>query len=124
MSEKKKKGDDIARRVTQFCCRFSESMAMQFVLRDRKVAYEEIFSSRGLLPAMCKRADQLCSLCFGYGIGVEFENEKRSMLGTAVIFNDSTPLIIRLACIVDVISELYYSAPSRKETCLDELLSD
>ncbi len=121
MAEKK---EPIAKMITNLCSNVAKGMEINFVLRDRKISYPEVFSDHGLLPAICKRADQLSSLCFSYGLGVDFKDEKKSMLGIMVTFDDSTPLIIRAVCIIDVICELYYSAPSRKITLVDELLYD
>ena len=73
---------------------------------------------------MAKRADQLCSLCLNYGIGVSFAEEENATLKTRVSFDDTTPNVIRLMCLVDVLSELIFLAPSRNLTPLDELLYD
>ncbi len=95
-----------------------------FTLNERKLVYEEVFSDVGLLPAIAKRADQLCSLCLNYGIGVTFDEEENSMLKVKVAFDDTTPNVIRMMCLVDVLCELIYLAPSRDVTPLDELLYD
>ncbi len=95
-----------------------------FTLNDRPIGYTEVFADVGLLPAIARRADQLCSLCMGYGIGVTFEEAEKSTLGTRVIFDEITPNVIRLLCIADVISELMHAAPSLDVTPLDELMYD
>ena len=87
-------------------------------MNDRSIIYEEAFSEAGLLPAMAKRADQLCSLCLNYGIGVTFHEEENSMLKTKAVFDDSTPNVIRLMCLIDVLCELVFLGPSRDVTPL------
>ena len=69
-------------------------------------------------------ADQLSSLCLGYGIGVTFDEVEKSTLGVKAKFDDITPDILRLACITDVICELVNSAPTKGVTPLDELMYD
>lgn len=109
----------------------SKSMAMiaaqlnaKFYLNDRFVSYEEVFSTTGLLPALTRRADQLCSLCLGYGLGATFEDAEDALLGTRVIFDEVTPNVLRLLCITDVVNELIQGGPSRDYTPMDELMYD
>lgn len=109
----------------------SKSMALiaagmnaKFYLNDRFVSFEEVFSEIGLLPALARRADQLCSLCLGYGLGLSFDDAENALLGTRVIFDDVTPKVLRLLCLTDVLSELIQGGPSRDYTPLDELMYD
>jgi intracellular multiplication protein IcmS len=100
------------------------SMNAKFYLNDRFVSYDEVFADTGLLPAMARRADQLCSLCLGYGLGLSFDEAENALLGTRVIFDEVTPNVLRLLCLTDVMNELIHGGPSRDYTPLDELLYD
>lgn len=100
------------------------SMNAKFYLNDRFVSLEEVFSDTGLLPAIARRADQLCSLCLGYGLGVSFEESESALLGTRVVFDEVTPNVLRLLCMTDVVNELIQGGPSRDYTPLDELMYD
>ncbi len=100
------------------------SMNAKFYLNDRFVSFEEVFSDTGLLPAIARRADQLCSLCLGYGLGVSFDEAEGSLLGTRVVFDEVTPNVLRLLCLTDVVNELIQGGPSRDYTPLDELMYD
>ena len=100
------------------------SLNAKFYLNDRFVSYEEVFVDTGLLPAIARRADQLCSLCLGYGLGVTFEDVENALLGSRVIFDMVTPNALRLLCMTDVVNELIQGGPSRDYTPLDELLYD
>lgn len=99
-------------------------MNAKFYLNDRFVSFEEVFLDTGLLPAIARRADQLCSLCLGYGLGVSFDEAENALLGTRVIFDDVTPNVLRLLCMTDVLNELIQGGPSRDYTPLDELMYD
>jgi intracellular multiplication protein IcmS len=110
--------------ITKRFCALAKKMNANFTFNDRPMSYEEVFSETGLLPALARRADQLCSLCLGYGIGISFDEAEKSVLGVKVTFDEITPNILRLFCIADVISELIFSAPSRDRTPLDELMYD
>ena len=96
----------------------------KFYLNDRFVSYEDVFVETGLLPAIARRADQLCSLCLGYGIGVTFEDAENALLGSRVVFDEVTPNALRLLCMTDVVNELIQGGPSRDYTPLDELMYD
>lgn len=96
----------------------------KFYLNDRFLTYDEVFSFTGMLPALTKRADQLCSLCLGYGLGATFEDAEGTTLGSRVIFDEVTPNSLRLLCILDVLSELINGGPSKDYTPLDELMYD
>ncbi|MFN7097486.1 MAG: type IV secretion IcmS family protein [Gammaproteobacteria bacterium] len=104
--------------------KIAQKMNVQFLLNDRVITFEEVFSPTGLLPALSRRADQLCSLCLGYGIGVTFEETQGSILGVKVVFDDITPAILRVLCVTDVVNELIKAAPSRNTVALDELMYD
>ena len=110
--------------ISTALARIAGQMQAKFYLNHRFVGYEEVFSETGLLPAMAKRADQLCSLCLGYGIGVSFEEREGALLGNAVIFDEVTPNALRLLCITDVMNELIQGGPSKDYTPLDELMYD
>lgn len=100
------------------------SMNAKFYLNDRFVSFDEVFSPTGLLPAIARRADQLCSLCLGYGLGVTFSEAEGSLLGTRVNFDEVTPTVLRLLCMTDVVNELIQGGPTRDYTPLDELMYD
>ena len=110
--------------IHQKLIKVAKRLDTQFTLNDRHITYEEIFSDAGLLPAMARRADQLASLCLGYGIGVSFEEAEGSLLGVKVIFDDVTPDVLRLLTITDVLCELIHSSPNSDNVSLDELMYD
>lgn len=60
----------------------AERLGHKFTFKDQPVPYQEIFSDTGLLPGLTKRADQLASLCLGYGLGASFEDTEQSLLGS------------------------------------------
>jgi intracellular multiplication protein IcmS len=110
--------------ITKQLCVIAKTLNANFTLNDNHISYEEVFADTGLLPALARRADQLCSLCLGYGIGISFDEAEKSRLGVRVKFDEVTPDILRLMCIVDVVSELIQSGYSRDRTPLDELMYD
>lgn len=110
--------------MTELICKVARAMNVRFSLNGRPMTHEEVFSPTGLLPAISRRADQLCSLCLGYGIGISFEDAEGSVLGVRVIFDDMTPNILRLMCITDVVNELTQATPKGELTSLDQLMYD
>jgi intracellular multiplication protein IcmS len=102
----------------------ARALGANFTLNQRPISYEEVFSEAGLLPAIARRADQLCSLCLGYGIGISFDEADKSLLGVRVIFDEATPSALRFLCITDVLCELIHAGPSVSSTPLDELMYD
>jgi intracellular multiplication protein IcmS len=112
------------RNISQCMAIIAGTMNAKFYLNDRFVSFEEVFSDKGLLPALVKRADQLCSLCLGYKLGVTFEETEGALLSIRVIFDEVTPNVLRLLCLTDVVSELVQGGPSRDYTPLDELMYD
>ncbi|KTD05930.1 protein IcmS [Legionella gratiana] len=102
----------------------AKGLNAKFYLNDRFVSFEEVFADTGLLPAIAKRADQLCSLCLGYGLGASFDEAEGALLGLRVVFDEVTPNVLRLLCMTDVVNELIQGGPSRDYTPLDELMYD
>lgn len=102
----------------------ANAMNAKFYLNSGFLSYEDVFSYTGLLPAIARRADQLCSLCLGYGLGVSFSDAEEGLLGSRVVFDEVTPNVLRLLCMTDVLSELIQGGPSKDYTPMDELLYD
>lgn len=111
---------DISKQMVQI----ARMMNAQFSLNGRPMLLDEVFSPTGLLPGMSRRADQLSSLCLGYGIGVTFEEAEGSTLGVKVNFDDVTPNVLRLLCLLDVLNELMKTTPRGEVVALDQLLYD
>jgi intracellular multiplication protein IcmS len=63
-------------------------------------------------------------LGLGYGIGVTIKEHESSMLGKVVSFDESTPAVIRLLCLADVLIELMKGVKENGTLPLDELLTD
>lgn len=111
---------DLAKQLTAL----AKAMNANFTIYGKPISYTEVFSETGLLPAIAKRADQLCSMSLGYGIGATFNEAEKSLLGIRVQFDEVTPNVLRLVCICDVLSELMRVGPSLAQTPLDELMYD
>lgn len=110
--------------MSQEICKIVRVMGSRFSLNGRPMTIDEVFAPTGLLPAIARRADQLCSLCLGYGIGVTFEEVEGSVLGVRVVFDDITPNILRMLCITDVVHELTQGTERGEMTALDQLMYD
>jgi intracellular multiplication protein IcmS len=110
--------------ISQQMIKIARLLNAQFSLNSRPMTMDEVFSTSGLLPGIARRADQLSSLCLGYGIGVSFEELEGSALGVKVIFDDITPNALRLLCLIDVLSELMKGTPKGEVTSLDQLTYD
>ena len=96
----------------------------KFTFRGNPVSFAEVFSEKGMLSGLAKRADQLCALCLGYGIGCTITDDKETPLGKKVTFDDVTPETLRHLCIIDVIKELGKSSITPGEVKLDDLMYD
>lgn len=110
--------------LTPHIISIAKVLKCNFTLKEQPVSYEQVFADTGLLPAFARRADQLCSFCLGYGLGVSFEDQQGTMLGIRVKFDDVTPNALRLLCLSDVLVEVIQQAPSREVTPLDDLMYD
>lgn len=112
------------RDISQCLNAIATALNAKFYLNDRFVSYNEVFADTGLLPAIAKRADQLCSLCLGYGLGATYDEAEGALLGIRVVFDEVTPNVLRLLCMTDVVNELIQGGPSKDYTPLDELMYD
>ena len=110
--------------ICQQMIKVARVMNGQFSLNGRPMTMEEVFSVTGLLPGIARRADQLSSLCLGYGIGATFEEAEGSTLGVKVVFDDITPNALRILCLIDVLSELMKGTPRGEVASLDQLMYD
>ncbi len=105
-------------------CAITKALKVNFTLNQRVLTPEEIFKDTGLFPAIARRADQLCSLCLGYGLGVTFTETEEALTGVRVVFDDVTPNTLRYLCILDVLYELIYISGNSSSVSLDELMYD
>lgn len=110
--------------MAKYLIALMSSLKFKFTLYGKVISYDEIFSDTGLFPAIVQRADNLCSLCFGYGIGATFTEIEKSVLGIKVQFDDVTPNSLRLIYIYDVMLEIANAIPGQEKIPLDELLYD
>lgn len=111
---------DFSKRMSQV----GQKLGMGFTLKGRGLSLEEVFSPTGMLPGLMKRADQLASLCFGYGLGATYEDVEKSLMGSRVVLDEFTPEVLRIVCIVDVLYELQKGSMDSSAIALDELLYD
>jgi intracellular multiplication protein IcmS len=102
----------------------SKALGVSYTLNGSPISYEDVFSNTGLLPGIARRADQLCSLCLGYGIGITFDEAQKTVLGVRVTFDEVTPNVLRYFCMTDVLSEIINNAANPKAVALDELMYD
>lgn len=110
--------------ISQQLAKIVRAMGGRFSLNGRPMTIDEVLAPTSLLPAIARRADQLSSLCLGYGIGVTFEEAEGSTLGVKVVFDDITPNVLRLLCMTDVIKELMQASTPGDMTVLDQLMYD
>ena len=110
--------------ITQKMISVGKHMNVNFTLKGRVISLQEIFSDTGLLPGLMRRADQLASLCLGYGLGASYDDMEKTLLGVKVVFDDFTPDVLRVFCLTDVLFELVKTSPTKGEVPLDELLYD
>ncbi len=117
-------GESSVADITKELVTIIKALGVRFTLNGTAMTVEEVLKEDSMLPAIAKRADQLASLCLGYGIGVTFEDKKEAKLGTRAKFDDVTPNILRYLCILDVVSELSRNKDGQGNTPLDELMYD
>ncbi len=110
--------------MSQMMIKVARQMNAQFTLNGRPMTMEEVFAYTGLLPGIARRADQLNSLCLGYGIGATFEEAEGALLGVKVVFDEITPNVLRLLCLIDVMNELMKGYPRGEPVPLDQLMYD
>ena len=110
--------------VSNVLTRIVEELDVAFTLKEKSISIQDAFATTGLLPAMARRADQISTLCLGYGIGISFDEADNAELGVKVIFDDVTPQTLRVLCIYDVILDIINYSDDKKNISLDELLYD
>lgn len=102
----------------------AKAMGCRYTVKGEQIEYAKVFSPTGLLPAIMRRADQLCSFCLGYGLGLTFERSDGATLGVSIQFDSTTPTVLRLLCATDVLYEFMHQAPSPDSVPLDDLMLD
>lgn len=100
--------------VAKKLAEYTRGLNTKFTLNDKPITPDEIFRETSLLPAIMRRADQLCSFCLGYGLGLTFDETKDTKLGVKVQFDDSTPDTLRIMCGVEIVYEIIEGAPNRQ----------
>ena len=102
----------------------AKELGCKFTLKGAEVNPVDVFTVKGLLPAIMRRADQLCSFCLGYGLGVDFSRAEGTTLGVTVNFDDKGANALRLLCAADVLVEIIQNSPNPQQVSLDELMLD
>ena len=102
----------------------AKELGCKYSLKGEVVDPMQVFTVKGLLPAIMRRADQLCSFCLGYGLGVDFSRADGTTLGVTVNFDDKGSSSLRLLCAADVLVEIVQNSPNPQQVALDELMLD
>ncbi len=102
----------------------AKSINCKYTVKNEEIEVDKAFSALGLLPAIMRRADQLCSFCVGYGLGVTFDRADNSMLGVSVYFDNKVAISLRLLCITDVLLEIVHASSSSQLVPLDSLMDE
>lgn len=110
--------------IEQQLCAVAEILGCKFIFKGEPMLAEQVFSAKGFLPAIMRRADQLCSFCMGYGLGLNFERSADAIAGVTVEFDEVTPLSLRLLCATDVLVELIQQSPIPNQVTVDDLVND
>lgn len=110
--------------ISEQLAAIAKAMGCKYTIKGEPIPYEKVFSQTGLLPAIMRRADQLCSFCLGYGLGLTFDRSDNAMLSATVQMDNITPNTLRLMCITDVLHEFMQQAPSPEAIALDDLMQD
>lgn len=110
--------------ISEMLVAVAKELNARFYLLGKMISAEEVFAPTGLLPAFAKRAEERCLFCVGYGLGLNIKDAEQGILNAEVIFDDITPIGLRLAFILDVLCEMIDSSPTNDYTPLDELLKD
>ncbi len=110
--------------ITSQLCAVAEILGCRFIVKGEFMPAETVFAATGLLPALMRRADQLCSFCLGYGLGLSFERSDSALKGVVVVMDDKVSTSLRLLCTLDVLVELMQNAPSPDRIALDDLMMD
>lgn len=100
--------------IAKLCTSLGERAEVSYFYRGRDLQGEEVFSPFGLLPAILKRAESLCLMCLGKGLGVSFKDTKKSMLGYSVEIEEEQRHFLQILCVVDVMEELHKSVLNGK----------
>lgn len=106
-----------------FAQQLTKKQSITYTLRSKVIEPEEVFSATGLMPALVKRADQLCSLCFGVSSGATYADEKDAMLGTKLVLKSNQLPMGFYFCFADTLLEVTGSAKNTRVN-MDELLYD
>ena len=96
--------------LMKLCKALAARAEVTYFYRGRDLQDEEVFSPFGLMPAILKRAESLSLMCLGQGLGVQFEDVEKSMLGYSVDIKDDDRHFLQYLCVVDVMEELHKTA--------------
>lgn len=102
----------------------AKKLGYNYTFKGRPIAYGEVFAETGLLPGLMKRAEQLSSLCMGYGLGASYEDDEAGVMGRKVTLDTFTSDVLRLFCITDVLLEIAKTSSDPSLVELDELIYD
>jgi len=109
--------------LKEFFIKWAKLEDLSFKMKDRDITAEDVFSSRGLMPAIAKRADKICRLIFDYGVGVSFKKYESSTLGEEVKFDSKLPEALVLHIFFYVVNELLQKSKDKNgNLVVDELL--
>ncbi|MBF13185.1 MAG: hypothetical protein CMF46_02345 [Legionellales bacterium] len=106
---------------TKIASRSGKAFSIQKGGSSTTITAEEAFAANGILPAIAKRASQLCQMAIAKDFAVTYTENKQSPVNRQVAFNPSNISPIRIMIMVDVILETIRFNPG-EVVSLDEFL--
>ena len=110
--------------IEKILATIAKQLKLSFVLKNKNISIEEVFSANGLLPAFAKRANHLSSFCLNEELGVNFSNSSDAIMGMTVAFKFKQANSFVLLCFLDVLVQIIKSQGKVEQYVLDDLLLD
>lgn len=114
---------DLVSQLSNILTQVATDLGCKFIMRSEPIATSRVFDSKGLLPAIMRRADQLADFCLGYGLGAQYNKSESAELGLELELGDGAPNSLRILCCMDVLYELIQSSASKASISVDELIN-
>lgn len=110
--------------ISKYLMAIAQLLGVKFELYGNTIESSKVFSSKGLLPALSKRADSNSLFTLNKSLGGHFKKNAQAVAGIEISFDDSVADSYRILCLLDVLIDLMQRQNSQEKIVLDELLYD
>ena len=100
----------MALEVEKIFTALAQKRKKNFIYQGKEVPIEEVFTARGALPLIMRRANLLCDFLFGEPLYISYRDDPEALTGERIEISEKQNAFVLVMLLYDVLEELAVTA--------------